>query len=80
MFCLQRMDISICVVGSRDADVLCLYLLCVMSPEPESDKERGAGAELSAIRLDGPRGTRTLLRDEAGEEAGARITTDTTNN
>ena len=42
-----------------------------MSPEPESDKGRGAGAELPDIRLDGPQGTQTLLRDEA-EEAGEK--------
>ena len=38
MSCLQRCIFSVCVVWCRDADVLCLYLLCVMSPEPESDK------------------------------------------
>ena len=45
-----------------------MYLLCVMSPEPESDKEWRAGAEIPDIRLDGTPGTWTLLRDEAGEQ------------
>mgnify|MGYP001482610217 CR=1 FL=1 len=71
IFCL-------CCLEPRDADVLYLYLLCVMSPEPESDKGRGAGAELPDIRVDGPQGTRTLLRDEAGEAGEIhRVTTNT---
>ena len=38
-----------------------------MSPEPESDKELGAGGRGPDIRLDGTQGTRTRRANETGE-------------
>ena len=77
--CLVYKDVYfLSVLSGAVMRIYCLYLLCVMSPEPESDKGRGAGAELPDIRVDGPQGTRTLLRDEAGEAGEIhRVTTNT---